>query len=362
MPDPPSRETLFHETPSVTQTPDPFLTASLYCAGHLDAVLYHVVRPFWSKASRGLPEASYLWTMRYGRCGEHLKLRLHGDGAAMDSSDSLRGELEALAAPFFAALDGEPPPRPTSQRGMPAVDVDDDPRENHPDRSLRFTTYRRSSVALGSPPYMDDEEYLAHFTHCQGRACDFLLEDFALDATGRAPYRVRFNTLAKLLIAGLATLALEPARRTAYLLFHRDWLVRFPLLRNNSDPEHAAEALAHFEQRLEAMAAALEPLGAIARAQWSDEPPPPSSTQDVAWRGAMADFAAHVEPLSHDPAFDVDPFAPDKLFSPIFKVFHGVANQLGLDPFEEAQIHHFLARLTDPEGSQRFELAFEPTF
>lgn len=366
-----------------TYAPDPILSASLYCAGQLDNLIHDVLRPFWSEAWQALPrDSALLWMMRYGRCGEHLKIRVHieqpPDGrrpsirrpdatAAIEGlraslRQSLRQSLEEKSEEFFASLDDDPMPRPTSQRGMPPVDADDEALENYPDRSVRYTTYRRSIVALGSPPFLDDETYVALFTLCQARACDLLLDEWQLDAQHRVPFRVRFNILAKLLIAGLATLDLDPARRTEYLLYHRDWLIRFPLLHSNADLERGRSTLEHFEQRRQAMAAALGPLRDVALAQWSDDPPVSKNEFDQNWRSALGRFAAHVEPLCDDPAYDVDPFAPRRFFAPIFKVLHGVANQLGLDAFEEAQTYHFLARLTDPEGSERSELAFEPSF
>ncbi len=148
---------------------DPVLTASLYCAGRLDEVLHQVVAPSWRTIRQLDRDAgAYLWTVRNAEGGEHLEVCLHGP--------------ESLAVPARALL----------QRAADAFFADDD-------CSLVWTRYRRSHVALGGGPFLDDDGYVGRITRCLAAGCErvLLLEP---DATGKIPQRLRQVTL----LAGLA--------------------------------------------------------------------------------------------------------------------------------------------------------------
>jgi len=89
-------------SPSRMLFPDPTLTASLYCAGRLDDLVHVVLGPVWSALREGeAGGSSYLWFMRYGRGGEHLKIRFHGPPAA---SAGLASLLPRAAATYFSSL------------------------------------------------------------------------------------------------------------------------------------------------------------------------------------------------------------------------------------------------------------------
>jgi hypothetical protein len=44
------------------------------------------------------------------------------------------------------------------------------------------------------------------------------------------------------------------------------------------------------------------------------------------------------------------PFAADVSWPPLFKVFHGMANQIGLVPLQEAYVHHMLLAILKDAG------------
>lgn len=335
---------------------DPILSANLYCAGELDRVLFGAVAPFWREWRKLDPERlSYLWIMRYGKGGEHVKVRLHGPAEIEPAARSL---LTRHVETFLAEL-GEPVPvEKRGWVGAPPIDDVDDTDTDHPDRSFLWTRYGKSHVSLGGKPFLLDDTYRALMTRCLAQGCEMVLA-LEPDATGALPHRVRQSTLLKALIGGLAALGFSMEARTQYLSYHRDWLLRFLFPK---DPLAEMESIQKFPQlfdeRVKNMARSLEPLWRTARAQWQDADSARISSfagPDAAWRSSLAEFLRYVRPFCEDPDYQLDPFAVDAAFSPIFKVFHGLANQLGLNLADEAFAHHILLAAEAPVSGEPAE-------
>ena len=142
---------------------DPVLAASLYADRGLDGLVYGVAAPLLARLREAGPAGGWsLWVVRYARGGEHLKVRLHGPA---EEVPAVRRLVEEAAAAHFAAL---PPADPALERitrpDAPAIDPEDEPAGERPDRSLAWTTYRRSPVSLGPPRFLDDDGYAARVT------------------------------------------------------------------------------------------------------------------------------------------------------------------------------------------------------
>jgi hypothetical protein len=318
--------------------PDPVLTANFYCAGRLDEILREIVAPLRNETGA----AGYFWTMRYNRGGEHLKLRLHGPAAwGLVARDLLAERAER----FFASLgdlNGEPAHvAATSQ--APPIDLEDEAPDGHPDRSLVWTRYRRSHISFAGKPLLLDDTYVALASRCLGRACELVLDSLG---EGLSPKR-RQTPLLQALIGGIAALGFPAELRGAYFAFHRDWLIRFLLVRRDAGPDKTVELTARFDLQTQALGASLGALREVAEEAWS-------STSDAgdpdAWQRSLVDLFRYVSRL---PALEnpIDPFAADPSFPPLFKVFHGFANQLGLNPLDEAFVHHLLLGMTLPPGT-----------
>jgi hypothetical protein len=331
--------------------PDPALTANLYCAGGLDEVLFRVVAPFWRELRLQDPERlCYLWVVRYGRGGEHLKIRVHGPEDLLSRQREL---LEARAAAFFSSLP-EPAALPPNEvnRESPPIDEEDKAGGGHPDRTLLWTTYVRSHVSLGGKPFLSGDRYAALLTRCLAAGCDLILAQEP-GPGGALPHGVRQRTLLKALVAGLGALRLPAEAWNDYLAYHRDWLLRFVLPK-----ERRAElqSLEQIRQRIDEQVAARRdsfvPLWRAAVREWdkgeaeeADERPEPG------WRESLAALWEHVRPFCADPEYRLDPFASDPAFAPVFKAFHGFANQIGLRLADEAFTHHLLLRAIQGEGA-----------
>lgn len=314
-------------------TPDPTLSASVYCNRRLDRVVSGLVIPFRERLRELDPEERWaLWMVRYSGRGDHLKLRLHGPE---EERETVRTLIAEEAGRFFAALEPAGDEPRVSRTGIPAIDEDDEGEGDHPDRALLWTRYRRSHVSLGPEPFLADDGYARAMAAALGAGAAMVLAAFAAHPGGEPPAAARQRTLLKAVVAGLAEAGLSRDRCAAYLAYHRDWLLRFFA----EDAEREAELREGLERQADAMASTVEQLRGVVGAEWTA-----ASRAETAWRGTLAALAAYVAPFGGDPAYRVDPYATDPIFPPVFKVFHGVANQLGLSPVHEAFVHHLLLR------------------
>ena len=338
------------------QFPDPLVTANLYGAGRVDEILERCIALLREEMRRlDSGGSTYLWTMRYARGGEHLKVRLHGPPAL---EPELRDALVGAAERFLASL-GEPaaPAVSAAPRGQeaPPIDPEDEVAEGHPDRSLLLTTYRRSLISLGGGPFLHDDRYVAIVTRALGEGCEMALSALQAGANGQVPFRARQTALLKAIIGALAATRWPPDERVAYLAYHRNWLIRFLLARSRQGAERAAELLAQFAQNVASMAG-LQSIERVVATQWSTQwfiesakgqgARSPEAAQTPAsgnaWHRQIDDLVRHVPTLADQPDFFVDPFALDPAFPAVFKVLHGLANQLGLTPLNESFAHHLI--------------------
>jgi hypothetical protein len=315
--------------------PDPTISANIYANNRIDDVIRRAVLPFrQALARRGMADRWALWMMRYARGGAHLKLRLHGPE---EEREAVRRMLEDAVERCLASLPADDAPRLSRPKGVP-VDPEDEFEGDYPDRTLLWTTYRRSGVSLGPDADLrDDDGYVAGLVTCLAAGAGLVLE--ALDVAGDAPSdAARLKVLLRALVSGLTALGFTDEERAAYLVFHRDWMLRFAL----ADRDREAAVLARFDQRAQASAAVVEEARRNA-ARWDGDPlAAPASEAEARWRDALRAFFAWLEPLRTDARRPAVPFTDDATFSPVFKVFHGLANQLGLDMLNEGLVHHIL--------------------
>ena len=324
--------------------PDPALSANIYCSGLLDRAISQAIVPFWKGFQPHDPDRlCYLWLVRYGAGGEHLKVRVHGPGHMRPFLEKL---LEERVAAFLGSLPELVAAPPLQQERVPAIDAEDG-QGPRPDRTLLWTTYRRSDVSLGGKPLLSDDRYAALLTRCLAAGCEVML--LSKPDTHASLFRQR--SLLWALITGLAALDYPAEKRAEYLAYHRDWLLRSLL------PPHLrfeAESVSQLHHRLDERIAQsggfLQSLQKVADTAWSGGA---TATLDRGgpeelWPQALADLLAYVSPLCQDPTYRLDPFASDPAFAPLFKAFHGFANQLGLRREDEAFLHHALLRITTP--------------
>ena len=328
--------------------PDPILSANVYCSGRLDEVIERCMVPFWTAArDRDETGASYLWVMRYAKGGDHLKIRLHGQEP---QRSCMRELLTAVVEPYLSSLGPPEPDTPRKSRDLATpIDQEDRAPELYPDRTLLWTLYERSHISLGYRPYLHDGVYVSLLTRCLGRSTEVLLgRGLQTDASGRWSHPAVQTVLLKALMAGLSALPFDPRERTLYLLYHRDCLLRGILKQAGSagGPQKMEETLNRFRRQIQGLGEGVDRLARTARSLWQPGEEGNWEGEIEAWRGALRDLADYVLRNCGDLAHHVDPFAESPLFPPLFKTFHGFANQLGLTPLNEAFAHSLLMTAT----------------
>lgn len=338
-------------------TADPVLTANVYCSGRLDAVLFQAVAPFWRELRPRTPEC-FLWVMRYGKGGEHLKVRVHGPEPRRAL---LRDLLEEKVTAFLAALPPLPAtPPPAWREWAPAIDAEDETYGgDHPDRTLLWTTYGRSALSLGGKPFLSDDRYAALFTRCLAAGCERVLS-LEPGADGALAHPVRQRAFLRALLAGLAAFGFPSGERASYLAYHRDWLLRFSLpMEERAESEPVERLCRLLDERIARMGDSLLPIRRAAESAWhgSGEAGEGENDPDAGWRRSLAGLLGYITPLCRDPDYRLDPFASDPVFAPVFKVFHGLANQLGLKRMDEAFACQVLLRSGEASGDPQARMA-----
>jgi len=316
---------------------DPILTANVYCSRYLDDLLREAVIPFWSALRAEPAHDGFIWFYRYGKRGEHLKLRVH---APESRRAALQDSLGKAMSDFLESVSNAPPVERISKSALPPLDVEDAVAEDYPDRSLLWTTYRRSPAIIGDPAYARDDRHVAYFTQALAASSDFILGEVVGGSKDPAYLRRRQNSFLKLVIAGLAVTDLSPAAWTVYFTYHRDWLVRH-LATLAPSAVDAATVMAEIEGQLDKARAALPALARIMAAQRATA----SEQGDGllgAWIVAVRNFFEHVKSYRGRPEYNCDPYTDDHAFLPLFKLFHASANQFGFRISNEAYLHHLL--------------------
>lgn len=316
-------------------SPDPAFSANVYC-GDLDALVRGAVVPFREQLRERDPGGRWsLWMMRYLRGGQHLKIRVHGP-------DEERAEVQAMLEAHVTAWLGtlppageNDPPRVSRPRSLP-IDLEDEQAEDHPDRSLVWTRYRRSLVSLGPNALLRaDDGYVARKTACFAAEGEIVLESAR---EGTLTPAGKLKVLLRALAVGLTAMGFAADERMAYLEYHRDWLLRFALPHRDKE----VEMLGRFGERLAGMQDVVQQAVRELEA-WEDGAPAGAPEPLRAWHAAIGEFFAYaVRFRGNLEEYPADPFTDDAVFLSVFKAQHALANQLGVDMLNEALIYHVL--------------------
>jgi hypothetical protein len=323
---------------------DPDVTLSVYCSGRLDDVIRGGLQPFLHHLeARGGRDGAYLWFLRYARDGEHLKVRLHGPEATREArrqllDEDLRSFLRGLEAATGAS------PARLLEPGSPAIDEDEGSGERR-DRSLVWTAYRRSHLSFGGGPFLQEGRYLELFTRCLGAGCEMVIEALANDQDAAVSHLARFETHLGLLRGALQGLAFEEERRRSYLLYHRDGLIRHLVSKSPAPAALARTLLDRCDSQLEQLD--------------EEEGRPTAARGGRRWAASVRELFEQAARLGRDSTYRIDPFAEEAAFPPLFKVLHGVANALGLNPLNETlAVHHLIGNARLLPGNR--EVGFRP--
>ena len=321
---------------------DPNLTYSLYADGCLDDLLPHLLLPLRQRLRQADIKA-FVWTVRYARRGRHLKLRLHVDEPSRSLVDRW---LREMVQGYLVSIADQPEPNERSQlENIPVIDPEDADEGLAEDRRLVETRYQRSYVNLGGAPFLDHDPYALAMARALSQGLDGVLAGFEggdpLPSLWQADDSWRQKTLLKALLSGMpAALAVPGDDLAAYAEFHRDCLLRFYV----SDPDEDIATRGLFGRQLER--SPIQALRALARKSHQPSAATDGSADPTdGWQSSLRDLRLYLDTFEGDPEYRTHPLAEKVSWPPIFKVFHGVANQIGMAPIREAFVHHLMAEV-----------------
>lgn len=316
---------------------DPILTANIYASGLVDNLLQQGIVPFWRDMQGVRPDGDcWLWIMRYARGGEHLKIRLHGERAVVDSlRPLLHSHVEKWIEKARTYLAADPR---VSNPKAPPIDAEDKVDSDFADRNFLATTYGRSYVSLPASPWLEDENFVALACGCLAATTGVFLT--AVDEQGELSDGSKQSLLAKSLISALGASGLgDRTSATEYLAFHRDWLLRFFI----SESSKELEIRAHFDAQAGSSTARTK-LAQLSDEEWARN----SGAQEVEpWLRTFAALSAYTQSFAGSGEHQIDPFTTNVNFPPLFKMLHGMANQFGVTPLHEAYVHHLLIKAVE---------------
>ena len=323
--------------PTEIASVDPIVTANIYCSRRLDDLVKGAIVPFGNEVDDDAKAAGCrLWLMRYAKRGEHLKVRIHGPRAY---KDRLGAALEGAVASYFDASAGTVGEW-LSNPAIPPIDAEDESQEDHEDRSLLLTNYRRSPVCLGEPTFCDDDRHVGLFCQAMAAQADLLLDRLAPYSGDATFSQRRQNLLIQQIISGLGAVGFDDAELTDYVRYHRGWLTRSLVSKGDARSTSEQSVAAFYRGKLGRMGRAIDGLGRLLAArQVTGESGDPLMDR---WRRAMAELFDHVKAYRGNPSYDFDPYTDDHAFLPIYKVLHLGANQLGLRISGEVFVYYLL--------------------
>jgi len=290
--------------------------------------------------SAGLSAEAFFWFTRYGKCGEHLKVRVHGPSSVADTA---RASLEEHASRFFATPASDPEPDLwLSKSAIPPIDPEDEQADDYPNKTLLWTHYRRSPIVFGTEVYLDDDVHVGRFCRCQAAVTSLAL-DVLLPKFGDPSYlKHRQATYIQILLTAISVLGLSPEETAHYLAYHRDWLIR-SLVQNATPPGSITfeGILEELQGRASAMSAALRSLAGHLETALAGSKP--STDYCLPFHEEFSRFYEHVSGYRGNERYDRDPFTRDFAFLPVFKILHFSANQFGFRLSHEAYVFNLLS-------------------
>ena len=317
----------------MTSFPTPLLSASVYGQKQHDLLLDEFIRPFWSTSMLRMA-GGFLWTMRYGGGGEHLKLRLHGpDRYEAETRHSLTTVLDNFVESLPPSDSG-----PVYPGLFPSIDPEDEEDGVRPDRFWRWTTYRPSPFVLGAEKLAQDPTLAALYAHAQSAVAEIVMTQVAPLRLQPSFATLRQSLFIRMLVISFSSLGFSAAEREAYLRHHRDWLVRFLIAKERSSESSPDNTLAPLRERVAAMGPKIDTIRQLL------ETSPKGFSHPIfgVWQERLSEFFKYVADFRGDAAYDLDPYTDDYAFLPLFKLLHGACNQFGLRLRNEIYIHHLL--------------------
>jgi uncharacterized protein (UPF0332 family) len=309
---------------------EPCITMNVYCGRSMDEVFIRVLAPFLSDLS-DLDKQGEMWVMRYRRCGEHLKLRIYADSK---HTLDLRARLSLLLSSMLSDVihrESETVQKLTG-KADPPIDEEDKVSSDYPAGRVLWTHYNRSHVTFGGEPYLSDDEYISSFTTCLVTGCRRVIDCFAYPQKSIVKHADRILLLLEIVDVGLRAAHLNMNNKI-YLEYHRDWLIRFVLLKSGHNPIKHDSVITRFNQQIKSQESIWQALFAKAKS---------SAEERQVLSSGIEKLMQVVHAMASRGSRQIDPYALCPEQSVLFKLLHSIANQIGLPILDEASVYHSL--------------------
>lgn len=261
-------------------------------------------------SARESSDESFFWFRRAGKGLTELRIHFHG---AEDEAPLWRGRLAA----GIGRLGGEGEPESIGYSPTPEV--------------------------FGGPPFTEDEDYLVLATRMLGAGCEWILS--RRDGAGRDLF------FARLVAHGAASLGMTEEEWVAFLVYYRNWLIRWPLMMKKASQAAADPWTAKLAQRArtaDGEAAGEAGLAAFRQAWVGDYEDGAESTPSVAWDQACTAVGRYLRAQETRPGYRVDPFSENLMSPPICKLVLSLSNALGYTTTEQAVLLQALLQAAGP--------------
>ena len=216
---------------------------------------------------------------------------------------------------------------------------------------LRLVPTPLNEALLGEPPLSSDGELVARYRACLAQSSEIYLAAMSTRCADESSYSERQSAVLELVLTALPEALPDTDRQRGYLAFHRDWLIRYPVLQSG----HGRAKVARVFDLLQAQVARM---GAPGHGELAAASRFVVDGARDSWTSCVQSLAEHLLTCEGDPRYQADPFARGPLFPVLFRLFHAVARQFGVALLDEAFLHHLVLRaLGSDGGADRFCLA-----
>lgn len=322
---------------------DPVVSYQFNCEPAIGPLTIRLLAAFEGlvRESSGSRELPFFWFRRARKDGvETVQIHIHDCPDCGDRHKTALGDL-------LRDMVVENPDRAADEDARPAPNLAD-------------LGYARTPDIFGGPPFTEDDEYIGLATQFLGAGCrwsvQFLSSQSSSDKDGSAEKDLFF---VRWVAHCLSSMGLSDPERAAFLLYYRNWLIRFPLLMKRSPQSVADQWVEKLQDR-----AASDPERAqsIRRAtteavgeDWLrtyDEATPllqDSARSQHSICGRLSDYLAS---KADQPEYSVDPFSENLISPPVCKLVLGLSNALGYATTDQALLFHLMLQAIDASRAE----------
>jgi hypothetical protein len=311
---------------------DPSLSLNIYACGRkLDEIIINICSPL-NKIVRNNMNG-ILWLMRYSFRGEHVKIRIHSGLERCASLEEIRTEIIHIIDQYFKCSSTVSSVSTVKRSEGPPIDLEERLITIPLGTKLAWTTYRRTAISHPASPWLEQDVFIMHACKCLGEGTTLVCEQL----NGRINWTLGERQVlfcALILVVLLAFGKAEPISIGLYTRYHRDWLLRF-FIRSKREEKNQVETFTRIaggcSQTVSTMCRLI------------DDPKLMNQLSELASISvALIPFAESVLEHFDEQDYLIDPHCDNVYFPPIFKLLHGISNQAGIHPMQEAYACHLL--------------------